>query len=120
MSLLCMRCGGPPAALVQTATGDNGLPIMTPLCVLCMAAVALPAQFTGVVTTPANPLPPNGPMFGLLEIATTRENILDLRDRATRQGYSAGGQLMTAIADKLAALDRRAPTKKAKKTTRRK
>lgn len=112
--LQCMRCGGPPAALVQTSTSAEGQPILTPLCVPCMASLALPAQFTGTVETPPTPLPPNSPMFGALKEAKSRTRILELREQATRQGYSSGGQLMTAIADRLAALDR--PKRKGKTT----
>lgn len=48
---------------------------------------------------------PKGYLWDRLAAATTREEVVAIRDHAAAHRYSSEGQLMRAIADRLAAFD---------------
>lgn len=58
------------------------------------------------VTTPETPQEPKGYLWDRLRGAKSRKDVIELRDHAHAHGYSAGGHLMTAIADRLSAFDK--------------
>lgn len=60
----------------------------------------------GHVTTPEIPLPPEGPHWDYLrDEPHTRDELLELRAWAERQGFAVGGQFMDAIIARIALSD---------------
>lgn len=60
---------------------------------------------TGSVASPGRRQQPTGWLWDQLNAADSKDEVLAVRETATRLGYAPEGQLQTAIAQRLAAFD---------------